>query len=108
MLSHSRGIPTADREQFRSWTTAIVGADYEVRIQGFRKMGSYFDAVVTEHMRTPQENLISELLTAEVGGFTWGLATASICASVHRWHVRCDCRVSATSPLENPCPKPIG
>ena len=28
MLSHSRGIPTADREQFRSWTTAIVGADY--------------------------------------------------------------------------------
>jgi cytochrome P450 len=69
VIAELLGIPTADREQFRSWTTDIVGADYELRMQGFRKMGSYFDAVVTEHMRNPQENLISELLTAEVGGF---------------------------------------
>jgi len=44
----------------------MVGADYNLRMQGFGKMASYFDAVITEHMRNPKENLISELLTAEI------------------------------------------
>jgi cytochrome P450 len=70
VIAELLGIPTGDRERFRSWSTDIVGADYELRVQGFRKMGSYFDAVVTEHIRNPQENLISELLDRG----SWGRA----------------------------------
>jgi cytochrome P450 len=68
VIAELLGIPTADREQFRSWTSDMVGADYDLRMQGFGKMAAYFDAVITEHMRNPKENLISELLTAQIAG----------------------------------------
>jgi cytochrome P450 len=68
VIAELLGIPASDREQFRSWTSDMVGADYSLRMQGFGKMASYFDAVITEHMRDSKENLISELLTAEIEG----------------------------------------
>jgi cytochrome P450 len=68
VIAELLGIPTADREQFRSWTSDMIGTDYDLKMQGFAKMGAYFDAVIAEHMRNPQENLISELLAAQVGG----------------------------------------
>jgi len=67
VIAELLGIPTADREQFRNWTSDMVGANYELRIQAFRRMAAYFDAVISEQMRTPQDNLISELLTAKIG-----------------------------------------
>ncbi len=68
VIAELLGIPTADREQFRSWTSDMIGTDYDLKMQGFAKMGAYFDAVIAEHMRNPQENLISELLAAQIGG----------------------------------------
>src|ERR1700722_5318336 len=68
VIAELLGIPTTDREQFRSWTSDMVGADYDLRMQGFGQMATYFEAVITEHMRSPKENLISELLNAEIGG----------------------------------------
>jgi len=68
VIAELLGIPTADREQFRSWTSDMVGTDYPLKLQGFGKMGAYFDAFISEQMRDPQENLISELLTAEIDG----------------------------------------
>ncbi len=68
VIAELLGIPAADREQFRTWTSDMVGGDYDLRIQGFRRMGGYFDAFITEQIRNPQENLISELLTAEIEG----------------------------------------
>jgi cytochrome P450 len=68
VIAELLGIPTADREQFRSWTSDMVGTDYALKMQGFGKMGAYFDAVVTEQMHNPKENLISELLIAEIAG----------------------------------------
>jgi cytochrome P450 len=68
VIAELLGIPTADREQFRNWTSDMVGADYDLRIQAFGRMARYFDAVVAEHLRNPRENLISELLAAEIGG----------------------------------------
>ncbi len=68
VIAELLGIPAADREQFRSWTSDMVGADYELRMQAFGKMATYFDAVITEHMHNPKENLISELLAANIGG----------------------------------------
>jgi cytochrome P450 len=66
VIAELLGIPTADREQFRSWTSDMVGADYDLRMQGFGKMATYFDAVITEQMRNPKGSLISELLTAQI------------------------------------------
>ncbi len=68
VIAELLGIPTADREQFRSWTSDMVGTDYDLKMQGFGKMGAYFDAVVTERMRNPGEDLISELLVANIEG----------------------------------------
>jgi cytochrome P450 len=67
VIAELLGVPTADLEQFRSWTSDIIGTDYELKVQGFTKMGAYFDGIIAEHMRTPKENLISELLAAQIG-----------------------------------------
>ena len=67
VIAELLGVPTADLEQFRSWTSDIIGTDYELKVKGFTKMGAYFDGIIAEHMRTPQENLISELLAAQIG-----------------------------------------
>jgi cytochrome P450 len=77
VIAELLGIPAADRDQFRSWTREIVGTDYTLRIQAFGKMGAYFDAVISEQMRSrPQENLISDLLAAELEGE--GLSKADV------------------------------
>jgi cytochrome P450 len=67
VIAELLGIPASDREQFRSWTADMVGADYDLRMQGFGKMAAYLDAVIGEHIRNPTQDLISELLAAEVG-----------------------------------------
>ena len=68
VIAELLGIPAADREQFRSWTSDMVGTDYALKMQGFGKMAMYFDGVITEHMHNPREDLISELLAANIGG----------------------------------------
>ncbi len=68
VIAELLGIPGADRDQFRSWTSDMIGTDYDLKMQGFGKMAAYFDAVIAEHMRNPKEDLISELLTAQIGG----------------------------------------
>ena len=66
VIAELLGIPTADREQFRAWTSDMIGTDYERKVQGFGRMATYFDGIIAEHMRTPRENLISELLAAQM------------------------------------------
>jgi cytochrome P450 len=68
VIAELLGIPAADREQFRSWTSDMVGTDYDLKLRGFGNMGAYFDVVVTENMRAPKENLVAELITAEIDG----------------------------------------
>jgi len=67
VIAELLGVLAADLEQFRSWTSDIIGTDYELKVKGFTKMGAYFDGIIAEHMRTPKENLISELLAAQIG-----------------------------------------
>jgi cytochrome P450 len=62
VIAELLGIPTVDREQFRSWTSDMIGTDYDLKMQGFGKMATYFDAVITEHVRNPKENLIGNAL----------------------------------------------
>jgi len=69
------GIPAADREQFRNWTRQMVGTDFAVRVQAFRNMAAYFDAIVSER-RFSEEGLISALLSARIDGD--GLSKADI------------------------------
>jgi cytochrome P450 len=75
VIAEMLGIPQADREQFRNWSRQMIGTDYALRMQGFRQMASYFDAVISEHMHD-HEGLISDLLAARIEGE--GLSKADI------------------------------
>jgi cytochrome P450 len=61
------GIPAADREEFRSWSRDMVGADYALRMQSFRKMAAYFDRAISEQRFSP-DSLIADLLAARIDG----------------------------------------
>lgn len=77
VIAELLGIPTADREQFRSWAREMVGTDYTLRVQAFGKMGAYFDDVISEQMRGgPEGNLISHLLAGQLEGE--GLSKAEV------------------------------
>jgi cytochrome P450 len=77
VIAELLGIPTTDRDQFRSWTRDMVGTDYALRMQAFGKMAAYFDAFISEQMRGGRkESLISDLLAAQIEGE--GLSKADV------------------------------
>jgi cytochrome P450 len=62
------GVPAQEALQFRQWAIDFVGNDYELRMQTARAISGYFDVLISERTRRPREDLISELLNAEVNG----------------------------------------
>ena len=62
------GVPAHEALQFRRWSIDFVGNDYELRMQTARAISGYFDALITERTQRPRQDLISELLNAEVNG----------------------------------------
>jgi cytochrome P450 len=82
VIAEMLGVPAADRPQFRRWADALLNlqlSDAEImQSQGearFRnmqptvdEMAQYFKQKLEEHRRQPQNDLISELLAAEVEG----------------------------------------
>jgi len=76
VIAELLGIPTADRDQFRSWTRDMVGTDYALRMQAFGKMGAYLDAFISGQVRGPRDSLISDLLAAQIDGE--GLSKADV------------------------------
>lgn len=76
VIAELLGIPAADREQFRDWSREMIGSDYSLRMQAFRRMASYFDAFISEQVHGPKESLISELLDARIEGE--GLSKADV------------------------------
>jgi cytochrome P450 len=76
VIAELLGIPSADRDQFRSWTRDMVGTDYALRMQAFGKMGAYLDAFISGQVRGPRDSLISDLLAAQIDGE--GLSKADV------------------------------
>lgn len=66
------GIPEEDRERFKEWSDAVVGATdgaipEEERIK-IREMMSYFAATIAERKEQPRDDLVSTIVFAEVDG----------------------------------------
>ena len=58
------GIPPGDRDDFRAWSTAIVGAAYssDERSGAVPEMVTYIRALIAERRRAPGEDLLSGLI----------------------------------------------
>jgi cytochrome P450 len=67
------GVPTADAEQVRSWSEAIIspgshGVGYRQRKARLRAFAAYLKAMFAERLQNPQDDLISALVQAEEAG----------------------------------------
>jgi cytochrome P450 len=68
VIAELLGVPAHDALQFRQWAIDFVGNDYELRMQTARAISGYFNALISERAQRPRQDLISELLGAEVNG----------------------------------------
>src|SRR5579885_1530792 len=81
VIAEMLGVPTSDRPLFRRWADALLSqqlSDAEFfkpeqpeveRISvAFDEMSDYFRAILEERRRQPREDMMSELLAAEVDG----------------------------------------
>jgi cytochrome P450 len=66
------GAPTEDWERFRAWSDAAVGAaDPEVELEAVEAMAElheYFEALIADRRSEGRQDIISELIEAEVDG----------------------------------------
>jgi cytochrome P450 len=79
VIAELLGVPSADRERFRSWSAdlAAVGglvrmaADRADRVRRARESGeelnAYFRDIIRERRRSPRDDLVSRLTTVETG-----------------------------------------
>ncbi|EFW92438.1 cytochrome P450 [Haladaptatus paucihalophilus DX253] len=77
VIAELLGVPTEDREQFKTWSDAIVsaasedesGAEFVERQEEMRQeMAFYFIQLMEDRRENPQDDLISTLVTAEIDG----------------------------------------
>ena len=64
------GLPTADYLDFQRWAVAITTANAEMErgLAASRELGAYLMEVVEERRREPRDDLISDLVEAELDG----------------------------------------
>lgn len=67
VIAELLGIPSQDRQKFKHWSDALVGADSPV-YDPQREMSHYFIDMIEQRRREPQNDLISDLLKAEIDG----------------------------------------
>ncbi|WP_018754828.1 cytochrome P450 [Paenibacillus terrigena] len=68
VIAEMLGIPAADRLQFREWSIALVGNDYEAFVACQQEMSEYFTAIANDRRTAPQQDLISSLVHTHVDG----------------------------------------
>lgn len=79
VISEMLGVPPKDRELFKKWSDALV-ADVDVaagqtsselmaeKQKVSAELYAYFESVVEEHKKNPQNDLITSLLNSHIGG----------------------------------------
>jgi cytochrome P450 len=77
VVAHYLGVPEADRDQFDGWTEAIVAANtaeggiggaLETLGDGLGEMMAYFTALIERRRVEPEDDTVSHLVAAGVGG----------------------------------------
>src|SRR5438876_8475244 len=62
VVAEMLGIPSAERDDFKRWSDAIVGTSHQKSEEASRVLTSYFQTVLTQRRRRPAEDLVSSLL----------------------------------------------
>src|SRR5207247_7938545 len=63
------GIPDADQDMLRKWVDAMMRFEEEVsdeKREAGQRIGDYIEELVEERRRAPRDDLLSELLAAEI------------------------------------------
>ncbi|GCE22142.1 cytochrome P450 [Dictyobacter kobayashii] len=66
VIAELLGVPASDQEQFRRWTEDFFQITTPEAQQAQQELGSYFQHVLEQHRREPQDDLITALLNAEI------------------------------------------
>ncbi len=80
VITRILGLPSADIPRFQGWSIDMIniGFDWDRGLAAINSLQQYFADLVARRRRSPQDDLISELVEAEVDGQT--LADEEICA----------------------------
>jgi cytochrome P450 len=68
VIAELLGVPYEDQKQFRRWSLEIVGVDLDARFVALEALGRYLQQMIEQRRREPREDLISDMLHAEVDG----------------------------------------
>jgi len=68
VIAEMLGVPTADQEQFKLWTSDFFEIITPAAAQAQRELDIYFRSMFAQHRTTPQDDLISALLAVQVDG----------------------------------------
>jgi cytochrome P450 len=70
VISGVLGLPEQDYQQFQRWAVGIIsiGRDWDRAIQCSNELGEYLEAIVDARRVSPRDDLISDLVTAELEG----------------------------------------
>jgi cytochrome P450 len=68
VIAELLGVPVVDRDKFRQWSTDYLRPDNTPRANAINQMVSYFREMIKLRMQEPREDLVSDLIRAEVDG----------------------------------------
>jgi len=68
VIAEMLGIPSAERDQFKRWSDAIVSTAREEAMQAGREMNRYFKKIIDQRRIEPRDDLISSLIATQVEG----------------------------------------
>src|SRR5579863_8984734 len=68
VIAEMLGVPIADRERFKHWSDEVVGATNTSNVDPQVEMGVYFTDLIEQRRREPREDLITDLLNAQIDG----------------------------------------
>ncbi|MBM3717586.1 MAG: cytochrome P450 [Actinobacteria bacterium] len=71
IIAHMLGLPLEDADRFRSWVHLVlesVNAPREEREGRFHEFNEYLETHIRDHIENPREDLINDLLNAELMG----------------------------------------
>jgi cytochrome P450 len=70
VIARLLGLPEEDFAQFQRWSIELIGlgADIERGLAASESLKNYFAGVVAERRSSPREDVISDLVTAEIDG----------------------------------------
>jgi cytochrome P450 len=70
VIAHILGIPEEDFAQFQRWSIELIGigSDIERGLAASESLRGYFAGIVADRRRQPRDDVISDLVTAEIEG----------------------------------------